>query len=113
MTKHRKITAHKGGRTKRLPTGWCTPEEFSTIRDACGDLSFSDWVIAAAKSPSVYGTYKLPDGKWQSIALFESATEACETLGFHAQGRGYLISENRSIINEILFQFQGKRSQVV
>lgn len=105
----RKITPHKGGRTKRLPTGWCTPEEFDAIREACGDMSFSDWVIACAKSPSVYGTYKLPDGKWQSIAFFESAAEACETMSFHAQGRGYIISENRIMLREILLQLSEKK----
>lgn len=100
--KSRKITPHKGGRSKRLPTGWCTPDEFQSVRDACGDISFSDWVIANTNQPSVYGTYKLPDETWQSIALFESPAEACEILAFHAQGRGYIISENKKILRDIL-----------
>ena len=43
----RKITPHKGGRTKRLPTGWCTPDELEKIKKVLAKtkLSFSDYAI--------------------------------------------------------------------
>ena len=40
---------------------------------------------------SVYGTYQLPDGSWQTVAEFATKCEAEETLSFHAQGRDWKI----------------------
>jgi len=48
-----------------------------------------------------YGTYLLPDGKWQSTAIFESKEEVEDVLAFHAQGRPYLIAESEKELEEL------------
>ena len=54
----------------------------------------------AIKDESVFGTYRLPDGGWQTIMLFDNIFEAWNKLTFHAQGRGILISDNGKILEE-------------
>ena len=43
----------------------------------------------------VYGRYKLPNGKWQTWAEFETIEEARDVLKFHAQGREIQIQEKK------------------
>lgn len=51
-------------------------------------------VKAYLDEQTVFGTYRLADGKWQTIALFGNVFEAWDKLMFHAQGRGILISDD-------------------
>lgn len=45
----RKIIAHKGGRTATIPPSRVTPEEKSLIDTAKENLSYSDFLVEAAK----------------------------------------------------------------
>ena len=38
---------------------------------------------------TIYATYQLPSGGWQTAATFDSREEAEEAMKFHAQGRKY------------------------
>jgi hypothetical protein len=48
-----------------------------------------------------YGTYQLPAGIWQTVASFDDATEAEETMEFHAQGRPWLTADSPEALAEL------------
>jgi hypothetical protein len=50
----------------------------------------------------IYGTYQLPDGSWQSVAAFENADEARESLEFHANGRPWRMAEDHESLRKLV-----------
>ena len=91
-----KITAHKGGRTKKRLAD-LTPADAKKLQRHLreNELSFSDWVAAmlTIDSRSWYYTYELPaTGEMQIAALADSLGEAVENALHHAEGRGIIIS---------------------
>lgn len=48
-TKERRILAHKGGRTEIIPQMRVTKEEKELVDSARGELSYSDFIVQAAK----------------------------------------------------------------
>lgn len=94
MKPKRKITPHKGGRTKsRLAQ--LTPSDDKKLRRHLreNEFSFSDWVSAmlTIDSQSWRYTYELPSGEWQTEALADSLGEAVENALFHAQGKKIVL----------------------
>lgn len=49
----------------------------------------------------MYVTYKLPQGGYQTTAIFFSREEAEEIMKYHAQGRRYIIAESEAELEEL------------
>lgn len=52
----KKIISHKGGRSAIIPPCRVTPEEKSLVDEAREDLSYSDFIVQAAKKKLKHST---------------------------------------------------------
>lgn len=49
---------------------------------------------------TVFGSYRLPDGNWQTVAIWSNIFEAWDALIFQANGRGFVISDSAENIEK-------------
>lgn len=122
------IVRHPESQAASGLAAWAADESLIHCLEAASrSCSFADWIAADQDGGRVmvYGTYRLADGGWQTSAAFEAIEEAITTLAFHAQGRGWVITDRAELLPprlapekhspdalEEMKQFRGRETRV-